>query len=564
MLSGFSVLNILPNRRLFLGIEETFIILKSAYANGLQPLFTRDRDMAIWEKTGNTNSEIESFSTGSTKCPNCASNLIFDTDHGACLCRNCGGVFDPESLDKVGSFGVSGLEKDYDGTIEVSEEDESRVEIICDSCGAQIVTEKNTSATFCAFCGSPAIVTRRLSREFKPDYIIPFKFDKDKAISIFEEYCAGIEHLPKDFNSKTVMEKMTGIYVPTWIISTDVEVDLKGIGYTGKMADDVHERNFSDSVNNTRRTIYGRVNFRLKDVPFDGEKNIPNRLMAAAEPFDYSELAGFRAEYLQGFFAEKYDEQPLDMTDVIYKRLDKYALSVCEMLNFGFDSFLPETSGSVTKYRNQDIKYALLPVWFLNLSYNGKRYQYIVNGQTGKVSGEFPYAKGWDALEKSGKRARMRAVGWNEKLRFVFYSLPFLAFITIVGLVMSMEGLMFLSEHPLEFLILLITAILTTYLCYSIMPKILRKREKKDIEAFSKLNPHELAPEQGAEAYYDSSYPFSAVETNGQYVPIEDGWKYVEQTRYDPRGVIPKVEEEKENEAATDFEKKGQNRHMMQ
>ena len=47
-------------------------------------------------------------------------------------------------------------------------------------------------------------------------------------------------------------------------------------------------------------------------------------------------------------------------------------------------------------------------------------------------------------------------------------------------------------------------------------------------------------------------------------MPIEDGWKYVEQTRYDPRGVIPKVEEEKENEAATDFEKKGQNRHMMQ
>lgn len=520
--------------------------------------------MAIWENLENANTEIESFSTGSTKCPNCASNLIYDTEHGACLCRNCGSVFDPESLEKVGTFGVSGFEKEYDGTIEVSEEDESRIEIICDSCGAQIITEKNTSATFCAFCGSPAIVTRRLSREFKPDYIIPFKFDKEKAISIFEEYCAGMEHLPKDFQSKTVLEKMTGIYVPTWIISTDVEVDLKGIGYTGKMADDVHERNFSDSVNNTRRTIYGRVNFRLKDVPFDGEKNIPDRLMAAAEPFDYSELVKFRAEYLQGYFAEKYDELPVGMTDVIYKRLDRYALSVCEMLNFGFDSFLPETAGSITKYRNQDIKYALLPVWFLSISYNGRRYQYIVNGQTGKVSGEFPYAKGWDTIAKSGKRARMRAVGWNEKLRFVFYSLPFLVFLIIVSITMSMEGLMFLSEHPLEFLIILITLILTTYLCYAILPKLLRKREKKDIEEISKLNPHELAPEQGAEAYYDSSYPFSAIETNGQFIPVEDGWKYVEQTRYDPKGVIPKVEENNVEEGGTDFEKQGKNRHMMQ
>ena len=263
--------------------------------------------------------------------------------------------------------------------------------------------------------------------------------------------------------------------------------------------------------------------------------------------------------YAAGWFTKPFEVRTEGITII-----DKYALSVCEMLNFGFDSFLPETAGSVTKYRNQDIKYALLPVWFLSISYNGRIYQYIVNGQTGKVSGEFPYAKGWDSIEKTGKHARMRAIGWNEKLRFVFYSLPFFAFMIIVSITMSMEGLMFLSEHPLEFLILLITLILTTYLCYAILPKVLRKREKKDIETLSQLNPHELAPEQGAEAYYDSSYPFSAIETNGKYIPIDDGWKYVEQTRYDPKGVIPKVEENNNDEGGTDFEKQGQNRHMMQ
>ena len=89
--------------------------------------------MAIWDSpTKANNNDIEAVATESTKCPNCASNLVFDAEHGACLCRNCGSVFDPESLNKVGSFDFGVFEKAYDGTIEVSEEDEARVELVCD------------------------------------------------------------------------------------------------------------------------------------------------------------------------------------------------------------------------------------------------------------------------------------------------------------------------------------------------------------------------------------------------------------------------------------------------
>lgn len=520
--------------------------------------------MAIWDGPSNTRDYTESLSAESKKCPNCASNLFFDAEHGACLCRNCGSVFDPESLDKVGSFDFADYEKEYDGTIEVRKEDVSRVELVCNSCGAQIISDNNTAATFCAFCGSPALVTRRLSREFKPDYIIPFSFNKERAISLFEEYCSGIDHLPADFKEKSVLGKMTGIYVPAWIISSDVEVDLKGFGRSGKDVDYVHERNYVNSSNDSRRLVYGRVNFRLKDVPFDGEKNIPDRLMAAAEPFDFSALTEFRAEYLQGYFAEKYDELPIDMTDVIYQRLDRYSLEVCEKLDFGFDSFIPEIAGSTTKYRNQDIKYALLPVWFLNIEYEGIRYHYIVNGQTGKVSGEFPYEKGWDKKEASRKHAKMKSIGRNEKLRFVLYGLPFTVYIIFMGLTMSIKGLFFLSEHPLEFLIALITTILATYLCTTILPKVLLKKEQKDIEEVNKTSSHEMAPAPGAGTYYDPSYPFSAVETNGHHIPLADGWKYVEQKEYNAWSVIPEIKTEDEDHDATDFEKQGQKRHMMQ
>ena len=522
--------------------------------------------MAIWDKPAGRVGDIESISADSLKCPNCASNLVFDLEHGACICRNCGSLFDPDTLDKVGSFGVECIEKSYDADAEMSGEDGSRIEVVCNSCGAQIITDRNTSSTFCAFCGSPALLTRRLTREFRPDYIIPFKFDKEKAISIFEEHCAGVDHLPKDFSSAKVLSKMTGLYVPTWIVSTEVESDVRGFGYTGKFVDHTYRNIITDEVGSMQREVYGRVNFRLKDVPFDGEKNIANRLMAAAEPFDFSELVRFRAEYLQGFFAEKYDELPIDMTDVIYRRLDKYALSVCSEITFGFDTFEPISQHCVTKYKNQDIKYALLPVWFLSVEYNGRRYQYIVNGQTGKVSGEFPYAKGWETIEQKSRRSKLNAVQRNKILRGLLIMSPFTVFIVFMACFgVSEKGMIFMFYHPVEFLIIAATVALATFVLAKMVPKLLFKKEQNDIEKLSVTSSHDLAPEPGAEAYYDSTFPITAVETNSNFVTLESGWKYGEMAGYVRSKVEHDIEEQEEvGEDATEFEKQGWKRKMMQ
>ena len=525
--------------------------------------------MAIWDKPakagGPGSSEAQTFSANSVKCPNCGSNLVFDPIRGECICSNCGGVFDPSTLDKIGAFGFVNPERDYDGTIEISKDDAERVEIVCNSCGAQIVTDKNTASTFCAFCGSPALVSRRLTREFKPDYIIPFKFDKEKAISLFEEHCATVSHLPKSFKSKKILEKMTGLYVPTWIISTDVEVNVAGKGNKGRMVDEVYTETHANTLSNYTMLTFGKVKFRLNNVPFDGEIKIPNRLMAACEPFDYSELIKFRPEYLQGYFAEKYDEQPLDMTDRIYKRLDRYAFSVCEKITFGYDTFVPDTNASYTSYNNQNIKYALLPCWFLNIEFDGKSYQYIVNGQTGKVAGDFPYAKGWETIERTGKRARMNAVSINSGLRATLYLLPalMLALVRLFRFGDTFKWMKFVYTNPVELFIVLITMGLLTYFLAEILPKILHSREKKDIESLSKASSHDIAEEQGVEAYFDTSFPVVAYETTQDFVSLEGGWRYGEEKQYDFISAQPEAEEQTYDENATEFEKQGHGRRMM-
>lgn len=532
--------------------------------------------MAIWDENKNSARldamDPATFSADSKKCPNCGSNLYFDVEHNALMCGSCGGIFDPETLDNTGSFALANPEKNYDGKIEMSDDDKRRQEIVCNACGAQIVTDENTAATFCAFCGSPALVTRRLTREFKPDYIIPFAFSKEKAISIFKEHCAEIPHLPKNYINDEVLSRMTGLYVPTWIISSEVEVNVSGVAYKGRTADEAAPAT-GPSANNYTQRIFGKVRFRLKDVPFDGEVKLPDRLMAAAEPFDFSELVPFRAEYLQGFFAEKYDEQPLDMTDKIYKRLDKYALEMCRKVTFGYDDFVPVAHHSTTRYTNQNVKYALLPIWFLTLEYKGLRYQYIVNGQTGKVSGQFPYSKGWETIETTKRRAKIRAAVWNVGLRALLYTVP-LAVLFVLPLIKYLTApeskylsaqLYFMNypfEEPLEAFVSLVLGILCFVFLTKLAPKILLGHEKNQLEDLAQTGSHELDKEQNVQAYFDTTYSMEAYETTFDFVPLDSGWNYGEKQRYDFMTAKPEAEEY-DDEGGTDFEKQGRDRTML-
>lgn len=491
----------------------------------------------------NDDTPVSVFSSNAKKCPSCGANLSFNPRMEGLSCLSCGSVFDAETLDMMWSMGVSNPEQEYGIDDVISEEDSKKIEIVCNSCGAEIIADKNTASTVCSFCGSPALITRRLTREFHPDSIIPFEIDKNKAIELFKEHCAGIAHLPRDFTSAKTLKKITGIYVPTWLISCTVTAKITGRGHTqndydrakeegrakgrimmnsGAKADGPVTLNDPDSF-----AVNGTVSFKLNDVPFDGEKQIANRVMEAAEPFDYSRMVPFSGAFLQGFYAEKYDQQPKDMNDRIVRRIDKYTMQICEMCNFGFKHFQVTEHDPMPVFKNFNIKYCMLPVWFLHYEYNGRDYQYIINGQTGKVSGEFPYAKGWETVENVGRSARGKAIYANFELRKALYALPgalgafgyfVLRFMARNRRFMSKgKGLMtFLVNEPVLFILigLFIGAVL--YFLIEIMPKMLERREKYDRQMYGQDSSHDLASPPGAEAYFDTEYSVKYLHVDKQ------------------------------------------------
>ncbi|MBO5127226.1 MAG: hypothetical protein J6D10_06615, partial [Clostridia bacterium] len=58
----------------------------------------------------------------------------------------------------------------------------------------------------------------------------------------------------------------------------------------------------------------------------------------------------------------------------------------------GYTSVIAENTN--VQLQNGQAKYALYPVWLLNTTWNGQKYTFAMNGQTGKLVGDLPMDKG--------------------------------------------------------------------------------------------------------------------------------------------------------------------------
>ena len=358
------------------------------------------------------------------KCPNCGSNLTLNADTQKLECPNCGSSFDAAELSNlsVGELEAKKAEptdpaQDVQSAAgQVQTEDQQgqpeQTEFVCNSCGAKIITDAHTAATFCAFCGSPALVGKRLTEQFQPQYMIPFKYSRKSAEEAFFKWAGKGKWTPFGFASKKSVEKMTGLYVPFWLFNINATIDAEGTGTKSHYSGD------DEIVETFSFERHGQLSWN--HVPLDGETRIDDELMEAIEPFDFNALIPYDYKYLPGFYADRYDQSPQDLAARATKRaMNGIDSQLKGSLKGVFDRFTIKKN--LSKIDSMEANYALLPVWFLSYKYRNKYYYFAMNGQTGEVAGKIP-------------------VSPVKKIMFFFIVLGILAVITRFVLGMIMRG----------------------------------------------------------------------------------------------------------------------------
>ncbi len=327
------------------------------------------------------------------QCPACGAPLHYSAEKQLLICDSCDSefpedTFKTENPEETVTEDVQEIDWNVEGYVKEKPVMEDQYGFSCTSCGAEVVSDSHTVATECMYCGNPIVMQDNISGMVTPDVVIPFQINQEKAEEMLRNFYKKKPLLPDSFTKGNRLSKIKGMYVPFWLFS------CTGEGAISFNATKV--RRWSDSDYNYTCTEYydvyrsGQLGFH--QIPVDASTKMDDRYMDGIEPFDYTHLAEFSPMYMAGYFADKFDVSVEESTERANNRVLASTESAFKDTVIGYSTVTKKNAS--LRMSGDDIKYALLPVWMLNTTYEGKMYQFAINGQSGQVAGELPIDKG--------------------------------------------------------------------------------------------------------------------------------------------------------------------------
>ena len=230
-------------------------------------------------------------------------------------------------------------------------------------------------------------MTGNLSGSLRPDLVIPFKLDKKAAKAGLTKHLAKKFFLPSVFREQNHIDEVKGVYVPVWLFDADVSGNLR---YRATRVRVWGDANYVYTEHSHYEVLRGG-SVAFSAVPVDGSSAMPDDLMESIEPYDFSDAVSFQTAYLAGYLADKYDLSADDSIDRANERVKRSTEDVFAETVQGYATVATENCS--VQLHGGKVQYALYPVWLLNTTWNGNKYTFAMNGQTGKFVGNLPVDK---------------------------------------------------------------------------------------------------------------------------------------------------------------------------
>ena len=212
--------------------------------------------------------------------------------------------------------------------------------VTCKNCGAETIQNKLQLSGMCPFCGSTTVEAADPAQDMMaPNGIIPFKITEKRAFYIFKDWIKDRFLAPELLAENAQLNKFYGIYVP--LFTFDVLTENR---FTGRYSED-------------GRTLLrcGKFQHQVDDFPVVASKQLAS---------DKLLLNVIKDHYLKNEAGRQNIPRNLKGVDMS------------------------------TDYFDLKYKYLIVPVWINSFYYDNKLYMIVINGQTGKIDGQWPKSFG--------------------------------------------------------------------------------------------------------------------------------------------------------------------------
>lgn len=343
-----------------------------------------DRDDAVME----TEEPVIAGTKDETdkKCPDCGGVMDFNPENGTLTCPYCGHSEQIQVEEE--NFVAKELDFDQAEDEEACDWGTATKTVVCKSCGAQTVYDVNQIANECPYCGSNQVMEASDSRVMAPGGVVPFKLDSKKASVRFKDWIGKKFFCPKLAKESAKPKSFQGLYVPYWTFDTSTHSRYEGeYGINRQYKDKEGKTQTKTDWYRTR----GRHDELFDDFLICGSSEQDESMIGDLEPFDTTQVVAYKPEYMAGFSAARYTIKVKDAWESAKRKIKSILKS-----NVEGEIRTRNHADSVrsveldTSFEEVTYKYLLLPVWISSFKYKDKVYHFMVNGQTGKVSGSTP------------------------------------------------------------------------------------------------------------------------------------------------------------------------------
>jgi DNA-directed RNA polymerase subunit RPC12/RpoP len=341
-------------------------------------------------------SDVEEKKTHKFPCKGCGAELVFNPSADSLKCEFCG--FE----EKIPKTKAEIKEYRFDEHMAAPKETGFGTEaksFKCQACGATTSVPAGTISTECAFCGSKHVFeTETLSRVVRPESLLGFAIDRNQALEKFRQWIAGLWFRPNDLKHKSQLADIRGMYLPHWTFdafTTSWWEAERGDHYyetewVTEKDDQGNARQVQKQVQKTRWTrVSGNHQQFFDDELVCASTGVSQDMMRGIYPYPTDKLVPYEPSYLSGWAAEEYSIDMKQAWGTAKNQMDSQIRSACSRMVGG------DTQRNLrvdTAFSNITYKHVLLPVWVAGYTYNAKVFQFLVNGQTGKVYGKAPYS----------------------------------------------------------------------------------------------------------------------------------------------------------------------------
>ena len=317
-----------------------------------------------------------------SRCPSCSGNMVFSIRDQALVCESCGSVFSMEDYDNIV---LEKARRDINFTEaadRIMREREQRESLnrsySCRSCGGLIRPGVFGVSDACPFCGNSIVFSDKIRDQSEPDFIVPFKKDREFFLGSFRKMVKESLFVPEDFVRHGKPENIHACYIPFWIYDVRVSCDLS---YAAEK--------LSRTKAGYHHKVYeciGSASLEFAGVPQDGSRAMPDEISQSLEPYNSAEGVPFHFGYLSGLDARIFDMDAKNSFEIVRKRLQSSVHRF--IVGPEYENFRVLHEDLRTGAR--EVRYALYPIWTLRVSWKGIGHVFAMNGASGLMNGALP------------------------------------------------------------------------------------------------------------------------------------------------------------------------------